>query len=471
MTDSDKLSKKNQKILDNIEQSLQNGKASASETETRKDKNVATNFPNSQLDNKPSNVKSASSDKMTDNNSKEQVQKKPIASETKTTPASTGNNGASANTISTTSVKQQGSGGLWLVTIINFLLIAGVISAGYWYYTQIASDESQQQSVFTRLSEDINDFKQELSADIEQSNSRVNELQQALEAVSKNEKMLLEQLQDSINANAEASSALAEKLAEVSGRRPSDWLLAEANYLVNMAGRKLYLEKDIRTAITLLKEADARLVDLNDPSLFPVRALIAADVQTLNQINPTSTSSIALAIGSMIPKVNDLPLDTLQIPPSTANEDLTLSEDVADWRKNLARTWKSIVGDLITIDHVDEPLEPYLAERQQWLIEQQLKHSLSQAQSASLNEQDTLFKTTMQQAIALIVEHYKLEDTKVSQFLVALQELQNTDFAKTYPDKLESQASLTDLIKRRLQGVYNNQFDEGIANPREGNSL
>lgn len=471
MTDSDKLSQKNQKILDDIEQSLQNSKASTSETETGKDKNIATNIANTQLDNKPSDVKSASSEKMTDNNPKEQIKKKPIASETKATPASSGNNDVSANTSSAASVKQKGNGGLWLVTVINFLLIVGVIGAGYWYYTQIASDESEQQSVFARLSEDINDFKQDLSSDIEQSNSRVNELQQALEANNKNNRLLLEQLQDSINANTEASGALAEKLAEVSGRRPSDWLLAEANYLVNMAGRKLYLEKDIRTAITLLKEADARLADLNDPSLFPVRALIAADVQTLNQINPTSTSSIALAIGSMISKVNDLPLDTLQIPESTVNEDLTLSEDVADWRENLARTWKSIVGDLITIDHMNEPLEPYLAERQQWLIEQQLKHSLSQAQSAALNEQDTLFKTTMQQAIALIIEHYKLEDTKVSQFLVALQELQNTDLARTYPDKLESQASLTDLIKRRLQGVYNNQFDEGDANPSEGNSL
>ncbi len=471
MTDSDKLSKKNQKILDNIEESLQTGEEheQASKTDSNKDKDVPKTS-NIKQNTKPSDAKPSASENMTNNSAKNQVENKPSPTKSDAKSSSANKKGASGTT-PPGSVKQKGNGGLWFMTVINFLLVAGIIGAGYWYYTQIASDESQRQSAFTRFNQDIDDVKQELSASIQQSNSKVTDLQQSLEADIRGNSALLEQLQDSINANARASGALAEKLAEMSGRRPSDWLLAEANYLVNMAGRKLYLEKDIRTAITLLKEADARLVDLNDPSLFPVRALIAADVQTLNQINPTSTSSIALAISSMIPKVSDLTLDTLQIPQSNANTDLALSEDVADWRENLSRTWKSIVGDLITIDHVNEPLEPYLAERQQWLIEQQLKHSLSQAQTAALNEQYTLFETTMQQAIALIVEHYKLEDTQVSQFLVALQELQNSDFTRAYPDKLESQASLSDVIKRRLQGVYNNQFNQGDVNPEEDNSL
>lgn len=45
--------------------------------------------------------------------------------------------------------------------------------------------------------------------------------------------------------------------------------------------------------------------------------------------------------------------------------------------------------------------------------------------------------------------------------LVALQELQNIDFSRNYPSKLESQASLSDIIKRRLQGVFNNRSVDG----------
>ncbi len=53
------------------------------------------------------------------------------------------------------------------------------------------------------------------------------------------------------------------------GRRPNDWLLAEADYLVKMAGRKLWLEHDTASATILLESADHRIAELNDPSMTP----------------------------------------------------------------------------------------------------------------------------------------------------------------------------------------------------------
>lgn len=444
MSDSDNLSSKNKKMLENIEQSLKD-KESDSSTETNEQSKSAAKSTESE---KVAPQKKSSPNK--------------TSTATKTTDTHRENRPAKAD-----AVKQKGNGGLWFVTVINFLLVLSIIGAAYWYYTQIAGDESQQQASVDNLSQNVDMIERDVKNNIDRLNKTISELEQQLNKQQNSNQETLSTIESAISTNAATSNALADKLAEMSGRRPSDWLLAEANYLVNMAGRKLYLEKDLQTAVTLLQEADARLVDLNDPSLFPVRALIAADIQALNQVNPTSTTSIALAIGGILPKIPELTLDTLQIPESTVNQDLTLSEDVADWKENLSRTWEAIVGDLISIDHVDQPLEPYLAERQQWLIEQQLMHSLTQAQTAALNEQVTLYQSSMQQAIALIVENYKLDDTQVSQMLVALQELQNIDFSRNYPSKLESQASLSDIIKRRLQGVFNNRsvdgelFDEG----------
>ncbi len=444
MSDSDNLSSKNKKMLENIEQSLKDKESDSSTETTEQSKSASTSIE----DEKVAPQKKSSPDI--------------TSTATKSTDTHRKNKPAKAE-----AVKQKGNGGLWFVTVINFLLVLCIIGAAYWYYTQIAGDESQQQASVDNLSQNVDMIERDVQNNIDRLNKTISELEQQLSKQQNSNQETLSTIESAISTNSATSNALADKLAEMSGRRPSDWLLAEANYLVNMAGRKLYLEKDLQTAVTLLQEADARLVDLNDPSLFPVRALIAADIQALNQVNPTSTTSIALAIGGILPKIPELTLDTLQIPESTVNQDLTLSEDVADWKENLSRTWEAIVGDLISIDHVDQPLEPYLAERQQWLIEQQLMHSLTQAQTAALNEQVTLYQSSMQQAIALIVEHYKLDDTQVSQMLVALQELQNIDFSRNYPSKLESQASLSDIIKRRLQGVFNNRsvdgelFDEG----------
>lgn len=370
------------------------------------------------------------------------------------------------------------TGALWFFTSVNLLILILICAAAYWYYTQILGTDTIKQADIAALKQDFNAQSRRVESDLSQlkqsAQSLENNIVSVKQAGSQNvlnaESQLTQKMtnvqneliqkmtnvqQEQAQANRDAA-AINKRLDEMSSRRPSDWLLAEANYLVNMAGRKLYLENDVPTAITLLKEADARLTDLNDPSLFPVRALISADVQALGQINTVSTDSIALALEAMLPNVSNLPLDTLQLPENTDLTDLSLSEDVRDWRLNLKKTWQSIARDLISIDYVNQPLEPYLAQRQQWLIEQQLNFALSQAQSAALNEQVTFYRAAIQRGISLLVEHYQVDNTQVSQFLVALQELQNIDFSRQYPSSLSSQASLKAIIEKRIEGLYNN---------------
>lgn len=348
------------------------------------------------------------------------------------------------------------TGFLWFITLVNLLVLLGVCGGAYWYYTQIASDESSKQTEVLSIKQNLDEQGRSLRSNINQLEQNDQSLERKLENTQQSNQQNLANIQQNVESNTITTQALSKRLGEMSGRRPSDWLLAEANYLVNMAGRKLYLEKDIATATALLQEADARLEDLNDPSLFPVRALIAADIQTLNQVNQVSTHSIALTIAGMLPQVNGLTLDKLQLPESTNTQDAALSENVSDWRQNLAKTWESIVGDLISIDYVDQPLEPYLAERQQWLIEQQLKHSLTQAQTAALSGDVALYRSAIQQGVSLIAEHYQLDNAEVNQFLATLQEMQNIDFSRNYPNSLSSLSALKDILHQRIQGLYNN---------------
>lgn len=363
--------------------------------------------------------------------------------------------------------KKSGRKLLWFFTSINFLILVLLCIAAYWYYTQIASTETEEATALIELEQKVSIANDRQQSSIDRLSSQLNSIDTAQASNNSSLESLLAELRQTAAENAENNEIMGKRLAEISGRRPSDWLLAEANYLVNMAGRKIYLEQDLRTAITLLQEADARLVDLDDPSLFPVRAHIASDIQTIRQINPVSTQSLALALGGMQAKVGELPMDELQLPETAPPEDLTLSEDISDWQDNLAKTWHSLVEDFISIKSVESPLEPYLSERQKWLIEQQVKHALSQAQTAVLNEHAELYKASTQTALGLLVNHYDLDDSKVGQFIEALQELQNTDFTKTLPTRLQAQASLKDIIEQRIQNIYNNTLpstnDEGTA--------
>lgn len=345
--------------------------------------------------------------------------------------------------------KKSSSLGLWLFTLFNFLLIIAICGVAYWYYMQ-------EQEVLSSRTNGIEDLRSELVAVERSITSQSEKLNRQLDDQAEASSQTLDNLLSQVLSNSESDKVLERQISELSGRRPSDWLLAEANYLVNMAGRKLFLENDIGTSMTLLAEADARLEDLGDPSLLPIRALIASDIQTLQQVNPVSTTSIALTISGMLPQVSKLPLENLKLPEPEQAVSNEVSNNPADWQENLKKVWRTVVGDFISIKRVDKPLEPYLAERQQWLIEQQLKHSLSLAQSAAINEQYELFQTAIQQAIALIVEHYQLEESNVVQFMSALQELESNNFEREYPDELISIDALKDSLERRMERQFNN---------------
>lgn len=364
-----------------------------------------------------------------------------------------------------TPLKKVKTGGLWLFSIFNFFLIIGICAAAGWTWYQWQQNQTNEtdtgekieaklssiDSVIVKLNSAISASQAELA----QINS---DLTQQNETLSNNIDGLLEQ----ILQNADENKALQSRIADLSGRRPADWLLAEADYLVRIAGRKLWLENDVSTAMLMMQAADSRLEDIGDPSLFPVRKLIAEDIQALHQVNPVAINSIALALSGMIPQVNNLPLNALKIPEIEENNAQNeLSENIGDWRANLSKTWDSLVDDFIQIETSEKPILPYLSTKQRWLITEQLKLALSQAKSAALDEQEALYMNALQQATALVVEHFQLDDNNVKQFADALQQLQNTTIAKDYPRQLKSANALKDVIEQRVQSVFKNDTGEG----------
>lgn len=376
--------------------------------------------------------------------------------------------------------KKVRTGGLWLFSIINFLLIIGACAAGIWawyQWQQLQNNESEPGSQieakfngmsaeiegkFTDLSEQVEAQLASMGSAISKADTELADINRSLSEQNQSLSNNVDNLMQQVLQNADENKSLKSRVADLSGRRPADWLLAEADYLVRIAGRKLWLENDVGTAVLMLQSADSRLEDLNDPSLFPVRALIAEDIQALNQVNPVSLNSVALALSGMIPQVNSLPLNAFKIPEIEEDEAAKeLSDNVSDWRTNLSKSWAALVDDFIQIETSNQPVLPYLSTKQRWLITEQLKLALSQAKSAALAEQEILYVNSLQQANALVLEHFQIDDNSVIQFSDALQKLQSTVITKDYPRELQSSNALKDVIAERVQSVFKNNTDEG----------
>lgn len=342
--------------------------------------------------------------------------------------------------------KSSGNGLLWFVVIILFLIVLSMAGAGYWYYMQQQTAQQQTLNAQQKNASDLNAMVQErnqLNAKLDEITKSNNALNNALNALqSENETLALQ-----------AESAL-EQIKNMEGRRPADWLIAEADYLVRMAGRKLWLENDVRTAILLLVNADKRLKSLADPSVLPVRAALAEDIQTLQQLNPVSPSSVALALTGMVAQIDKLPLDTFEKPQDVDAQDNTLSESTDDWKANLAKVWDKLVGDLFTIKTIEGPVEPVLSLEAQFLLKEQLRLQLMHAQSAALKGDAGLYNQSLQYAQTLLIEKFDIETSQVTGFVNAIQNLLNTDVSRPIPSELKAQKPLEGLLDNRVKQVF-----------------
>ncbi|MFB2780561.1 uroporphyrinogen-III C-methyltransferase [Shewanella mangrovisoli] len=176
-------------------------------------------------------------------------------------------------------------------------------------------------------------------------------------------------------------SQLQDRLNKLAQRSPTHWMASEAEYLVNMAGRKLWLEKDPRTATDLLKSADETIAAMDNPALLPIRKALAKDIAATTNIKSADIEGNVLAIDALIDQLDKLPLNRADADAS-APEDTAISGDLNDWQSNLSKTWKALTQDFITIRHRTADAPALLAPEQQWYLVENVRHKLLQSQLA-----------------------------------------------------------------------------------------
>ncbi|MGU0161020.1 uroporphyrinogen-III C-methyltransferase [Escherichia coli] len=143
------------------------------------------------------------------------------------------------------------------------------------------------------------------------------------------------------------------------------WLLAQADFLVKLAGRKLWSDQDVTTAAALLKSADASLADINDPSLITVRRAITDDIASLSAVSQVDYDGIILKLNQLSNQVDNLRLADNDSDGSPMNSDgEELSSSISEWRINLQKSWQNFIDNFITIRRRDDTAVPLLAPNQ-----------------------------------------------------------------------------------------------------------
>ncbi len=251
----------------------------------------------------------------------------------------------------------------------------------------------------------------------------------------------------------EALDALQTKVLDLDDKRPNDWMLAESEYLVRMAGRKLWLEHDIISAITLLGNADERIKALNDPSLMPIRKALAEDIAKLKGMPRVDREGLTLKLAALSDQIELLPLSTVSMPEAKSEPDQTVSTNPDEWQSNLKKNWVKFTENFITIRRRDGAVEALLSPQQEIFLRENLKTKLLQAQLAVYREQQSLYVDSLEKAKRWLTQYFDADNSATQYMQSELDKLKGEQIQFDYPDQFKTQTMLEQVLTERLQRI------------------
>ncbi|MBW6393104.1 uroporphyrinogen-III C-methyltransferase [Billgrantia antri] len=248
----------------------------------------------------------------------------------------------------------------------------------------------------------------------------------------------------------EVDAALDQVLEELSREQEPDageWLHAEAAYLLRLASQRLQLEGDVEGAAALLRTADERLAEADNPALLSVRRAIASELSILAGVPEVDRTGLYLALNSVQERLAQLPLsrELEEIPARSGIEEAPSG----GWQDQLSRFGQEL-KDLIVIRHHDEALEGLIAPEQESYLRQSARLVLEQAQLALLEEEQALYEASLDKALTLVENYYDTESSEVQAVVERLQELKGEAIQPELPDISGSHEALQEFIERRF---------------------
>jgi len=345
-------------------------------------------------------------------------------------------------TISNQSTRQR----LWPLWLLAVVALLAVIILGLWSWQQWHNTQAMQQS--------INNLQQQtgqLERQYGQSGNQYSQRLQALENKLASQRELIATQQRQIDHNAR-------ELLEAGNRTRTDWLLAEAEYLLRIANQRLIIEKDIRGALAALRSADEVLHETDDIGVYPVREQLAREIMKLKGLTDVDRTGLYLTLEAAIESIQQLTESALASDrlastlAQSGDDSSTATAADSRWWMDAWNHARETLGRVVVVRHMDEPVKPMLSPEQSVYLRLNLQLMLEEAELAVLRGHQEMYSSSLARASQAINTWYDSTNPKIIALSDTLEELASRNIDPELPDISES----LQLLKSRLAGRLNN---------------
>lgn len=336
--------------------------------------------------------------------------------------------------------------GFWFGVII-LLIIAGIAGAGYYFLQQLREkQEGLGGEVKGVVSQQISDYQAQLAAiqtqlAAEQADitNKETHFSHTVEEFSKLHDEKLETVRKDLLEEIQ-------KLQRQLGKTRGDWLLADAEYLLSVANQRLLLMGDVNTTLEALSAADQRLRESGDAAAFKVREQLAKDISAMSKVTPVDVVGIYAVLQNLETQIDSL---TLLLPYAGKEVE---EQPVVPAPKPKAKgdDLLSELESMVTIRHVQQHVNEILTPEQAQFIREQSRVKLEMIKIALVQQNDTLYQTSLADANKWIVSNF-VKDKDANHFLAELDKLAEVRMRSQFPDISLSLKMLRDITKLRIE--------------------
>ncbi|OAI10170.1 enzyme of heme biosynthesis [Methylomonas lenta] len=341
--------------------------------------------------------------------------------------------------------------GLW-IGIIAIILVIGLAAAGFYFMQQLRisqdTENSQDSQKLIEIDKVINGLQQQLSnvqSQIANVNAEMtgkdNHFTQTLSDFSKMH-------EEHLSTSRKELDASILMLQRQLGKTRGDWLLADAEYLLSVANQRLHLVGDVVTTREALEAADQRLRESGDAAVFKVREQIAKEIAVLNGVVVPDIVGIYAGIQHLQDAVESL---SVFLPHADKEpEKAAIPQDLSEHgHEILDKVAKELEG-YVVLRHTEQQVNAILSPEEAHFIKQQLKVRLEMIEIALVQQNDTLFVSSIANAKEWLQRNFA-ENLQTAQFIAELDKLSGVQLKTQYPDVSGSLKMLKNIGKLRLE--------------------
>lgn len=280
--------------------------------------------------------------------------------------------------------------------------------------TEVASNTAAAvQELTTKTENQINSLSgrlDETSSALQQTSDQLQStLSESTTALEQQFSQELSSLQENVDSSVSTLTTDLKETRDIATRGQTEWILAETEYLLRMAGHRVNFAGDTKAGILALRAASERLHDLGDSRFIPVRQEIANEVAELRQTGAPDIEGIALELQKLSQRADSLPL-----PPSDIQKSFrdAKEEPNTENAKQVAGQLLQSLKGMVSVEPADgiPVIRPAKPSREQLSASESLRLHLQAARLAVLRRDQDTYHQHLENAESYVNNSYDTED-------------------------------------------------------------